>query len=193
MSDNIRWKFSFLNSLLNGARMTFNEMLLLARWSKFWTVTRWIFHRWSKTTIVFLPSRIDVSLKAKATTRRKNPFCSRAIKQKKPGRDLRKFPSTSYSFSSPVKTTWPRETKGSGDENASSFHRLKKRFWGDRSVRLSEINEGQIFAPCEAISFVLVTSTPQSLFEPPYKGKGANEPKAHTAGAYTDVRSTKHA
>ena len=55
-------------------------------------------------------------------------------------------------------------------------------------MRLSEINEGQIFAPCEAISFVLVTSTPQSLFEPPSKGKGANEPKAHTAGAYTDFR-----
>ena len=53
-------------------------------------------------------------------------------------------------------------------------------------MRLSEINEGQIFAPCEAISFVLVTSTPQSLFESPSKGKGANEPKAHTAGACTD-------
>ena len=73
-------------------------------------------------------------------------------------------------------------------------HRLKKRFFGGRCERLSEINEGQIFAPCEAISFILVTSTPQSLFEPPSKGKGANEPKAHTAGAYNNgFRSTKHA
>ena len=71
--------------------------------------------------------------------------------------------------------------------------RLKKRFFGGRSERLSAIHEEQIFAPCEANSFVLVTSTPQSLLEPPSKGKGANEPKAHTAGAYTGFRSTKHA
>ena len=74
-------------------------------------------------------------------------------------------------------------------------HRLKKRVFGGRSERLSEINEvgGGIFAPCEATSFVLVTSRPQSLFEPPCKGKGANEPKAHMAGAYTGFLSTKHA
>ena len=43
-------------------------------------------------------------------------------------------------------------------------------------MRLSEINEGQIFAPCEAISFVLVTSTPQSLLEPHSKAQTSQRP-----------------
>ena len=143
MSDNIRWKFSFLNSLLNCARMTFDEMLLLARWSKFWTVTSRIFHHRSKTTIVFLPSskeNVDVSLKAKATTRRKNPFCSRAIKKEKPGRDLRKFPCTGMLILIPSQDHVTKRNEGLWGRECQFLciphHRLKKRFFGGRCERL---------------------------------------------------------